>query len=175
MQRALLVLVLLSMWAFAAWAWPTLPERIPMHFGPGGAPDAWTRKSAWAWFLTPALATVFTLLLGVWLPRLAVGMARRNSTTLNMPQRERFRALPEEARVRAVRVVAGWLGWLASAVQVLFAWFLFASWQVAHERWAGLPVAATVAWVAAMLALAASLAVASSRAVTRELAAVERS
>jgi len=165
------VLVLLSMWGFAAWAWPTLPERIPMHFGPGGAPDAWTRKSAAAWFLIPALATVFTLLLGAWLPRLAIGMARRNSTMLNMPQRERFRALPEAARVRAVTVVAGWLGWLTVAMQALFSWFLFASWQVAHERWTTLPVAATVVWVAAILALAASLAVASSRAVTREVAA----
>jgi uncharacterized membrane protein len=42
--------------AEAAVAWPQLPERVPIHFGPSGAPNAWAAKSIPAIFTLPLTA-----------------------------------------------------------------------------------------------------------------------
>jgi uncharacterized membrane protein len=34
-------LVFILTFAYASWIFPQLPDRIPMHFGPDGTPDAW--------------------------------------------------------------------------------------------------------------------------------------
>lgn len=34
-------LVFALSFAYALWVFPQLPDRIPMHFGPDGTPDAW--------------------------------------------------------------------------------------------------------------------------------------
>lgn len=34
-------LVVILTFAYAAWLFPQLPDRIPIHFGPDGTPDAW--------------------------------------------------------------------------------------------------------------------------------------
>jgi len=52
--------VLVMLFALAAWAWPGAPERMPVHWGLGGAPDRWGGK--WeGLLLLPTLAVGFYL------------------------------------------------------------------------------------------------------------------
>ncbi|MEQ9570373.1 MAG: DUF1648 domain-containing protein, partial [Longimicrobiales bacterium] len=58
MRRALDTLnagLALAIVAYAVWAWPRLPERIPAHFGADGTPDRWTETTVGSWFLLPAI------------------------------------------------------------------------------------------------------------------------
>ncbi|HEY3376604.1 MAG TPA: DUF1648 domain-containing protein [Armatimonadota bacterium] len=54
------LLVLLS---YCAYAWPSLPERIPTHFGIENTPDAWGGKHAL--LILPGVGTVLYLLLTI--------------------------------------------------------------------------------------------------------------
>ena len=168
---ALLALSVAALWALALAAWPDLPERIPTHFDVGGRPDAWSPRGFSSWFLLPTLATGMVALMGLGLPRWIVGMARRNSSLLNMPQKARFQALPEEARVRAVASTAKGLQRVALLVAALFGWILYGTNEVAHGRWQALPPTGLFAVVGLLVAQALWLVVSASRAVSREVAA----
>ncbi len=170
-MSALLVLVIAAVWAFAATAWPALPEQFPTHFDAGGRPDAWAAPGFASWFLLPTLATGMGTLMGLGLPRWIVGMARRNSALLNMPQKARFQALPEAARVRVVAAAAVGLRRAALLVVALFGWILYGTNEVAHGRWDGLPPAGLFGAVGLFVAQSLWLVVAASRAVSREVAA----
>jgi len=52
-----------AMFAAGAWAYPGLPERIPTHWGPSGAVDAWSTKSFLSVFQLPLLAVGIYVLL----------------------------------------------------------------------------------------------------------------
>lgn len=171
-MTALLVLSVAALWTLAVTAWPDLPEQVPTHFDVGGRPDAWAAPGFASWFLLPTLATGMVLLMGVGLPRWVVGMARRNSSLLNMPQKARFQALPEEARVRAVAVAAKGLQRVALLVTALFGWILYGTNEVAHGRWEALPSTVMFTVVGLLVAQSLWLIVAASRAVSREVAAV---
>jgi uncharacterized membrane protein len=72
--------------------YPSLPARIPVHFGVGGRPDRWGPKSEI--FIFVAVAWGLTILFYVLtrnLPRLA-----RNPRTLNIPRKEEFLKLSPE-------------------------------------------------------------------------------
>lgn len=56
----------------SAWAWPQVPDRIPMHWGPSGEPDGWGGRGTL--FLLPAVAAGTWLLMTV-LPRFDPGRA----------------------------------------------------------------------------------------------------
>lgn len=170
-MTALLVLSVAALWTLAVTAWPDLPEQVPTHFDVGGRPDAWAAPGFASWFLLPTLATGMVLLMGVGLPRWVVGMARRNSSLLNMPQKARFQALPEEARVRAVAVAAKGLQRVALLVTALFGWILYGTNEVAHGRWEALPSTVMFTVVGLLVAQSLWLIVAASRAVSREVAA----
>lgn len=57
MKRALTLTTVLAGAALAlsAWAWPHLPDPMPIHWGPDGRPDGWASRAFGAWF-APALA-----------------------------------------------------------------------------------------------------------------------
>jgi len=171
MMRALLVVALVALWWFALAAWPDLPEQIPTHFDLQGNADAWREPNFASWFLLPSLATLMGLLLGLLLPPLVIGMARRNSSMLNMPQRERFRALPEAARVRAVTSITGGLQWLSLSLVGLFGWILYGTNKMAHGEWQTMPPFGLFGFVGLVMAQSIWLAISSSRAVSRECAA----
>ena len=168
---ALLVLSVTALWALAGTSWSGLPEQIPTHFDAGGRPDAWAPPSFGTWFLLPTLATGVAVLMGFGLPRWIVGMARRNSSLLNMPQKARFQALPEEARVRVVATTAAGLQRVALLVAALFGWILYGTQEVAHGRWEALPSTVMFTVVGLLVAQSLWLIVAASRAVSREVAA----
>ena len=50
--------------AYAALRYGALPARVPTHFGPSGAPDAWREKSFFTVMLLPILALVMGVSLG---------------------------------------------------------------------------------------------------------------
>ena len=174
MARGALFASVLANWVLAGWWWGELPERIPIHFDGFGNADGWAQRSWWAWFAMPVLATGIALGFGLVLPRVMVALAKSNSPWLNVPNKKAFTALPEDARVRAVRGPATWLSGLAIAVQVLFVWITFGSARVATGAWSRLPPGPSYALIAAVLACAACLAVAAHRAVRREIAAQAR-
>lgn len=165
------MLMIAALWAFAAAAWPGLPEKMPTHFDFGGHPDAWSAPRLASWFMLPTLATIVMALLGLAVPRWIVGTARRNAAMLNMPQKARFQALPEAARVRAVSAVAASLQRVALLVTAVFGWILYGTHEVAHGRWSVLPPAGLLCAVGLLAAQLLWLAVSASRAVAREVAA----
>ncbi|MCK5945340.1 MAG: DUF1648 domain-containing protein [Planctomycetes bacterium] len=170
-MRSILVLAMLSVWGLAAWFWPELPERIPMHFDMAGDPDRFADKSVWSWFLMPTLGTVLTIGVGLLLPGWIRSMAASNSALLNMPDRRRFRALPTEARLRVVEHTMLPLRILALLLQGLFAWIVYSSAQVALGHWSRLPTGTTIAFVAAVIVCATWLCLRSLGAIAREATA----
>ncbi|MCB9884797.1 MAG: DUF1648 domain-containing protein [Planctomycetes bacterium] len=139
MLRYTLVLSMLAVWGLAVQAWPDLPARIPMHYDLAGQPDGWVDKSLVSWFGVPAFGTLLGVVMGLLLPRWVVGMARRNSPWLNVPDKKRFMALSEAGRVRAVQPVAAGLSWVVLLMQGLLAWLVVGGARVATGEWAALP------------------------------------
>jgi uncharacterized membrane protein len=58
--------------SYAALSYAALPARVPTHFGPSGAPDAWRPKS----FFSVMLLPILTLVLGIGLGAISVFTAR---------------------------------------------------------------------------------------------------
>ncbi len=75
----------------------TLPERVPIHFGPGGEADrVVSRQEALVTFAVVGLAT------GVLMVGLAAWMRRAPLTMVNVPHKDWWTATPaREARLRA--------------------------------------------------------------------------
>ena len=53
---ALIILILIAMWAFAIYAYFTLPQEVPGHFGFGGEPTRYDNKSTF--FIIPAAFSI---------------------------------------------------------------------------------------------------------------------
>jgi uncharacterized membrane protein len=108
-----------------AWTWrfwSRLPERVPIHFGPGGHADAWgSRNMIW---LLPAVSVFLLVLLLTLL---------RHPTLYNMPIK-----LTEENVHRQMHLAR----WVASATMlwalVLLAWISWEQIQVAMGEAPGL-------------------------------------
>ena len=62
-------LLTLAAWAFAAWLYPSLPQRVPTHWNIEGKVDGWGDKS-WSTFLVPGMMIAF-LILFAFLPALS--------------------------------------------------------------------------------------------------------
>ncbi len=93
-------------------SWDILPQRIPIHFGFSGQPDAWGDKAA-IWIL-PAVAAFFDVMWAVLDPH-----------TFNYPV-----AITEEnARVQ-YQLARSLLAWLKVEIIWLFAWILWQQVQV---------------------------------------------
>jgi hypothetical protein len=169
--RIALLLALLAVWGIAIAEWPALPARVPIHFDLAGRADGWMAKSAWTWFALPLPGTVLGLGFGFLLPHWMVALARRNSRWLDMPRKAQFTALPAAARERAVRAPARWLLALACLLEVLLAFVILGSAEVARGDWDVLPTWPAFALVGALLACAAALGFDAARAVRREVVA----
>jgi len=148
--------------------WPTLPERIPVHFDAGGSPDGWAARSPWVWFGLPALATGLGGGLGLLLPLAIVRMARTNSPWLNVPSKATFVALPVDARERVALAAANWLVVLAIATQGVFVWIAIGSAKVARGEWRLLPPWPSYVLIAFVVLCAVAMAIGIHRAVRRE-------
>lgn len=143
---------LISLWVFALTAYAELPERIPIHFGPGGQPDGFADRSSW--FVLAGLFTLFVALIGLGLPPFVLRLAATNSRWLNVPDKKRFHALSTEQRLRAVAPVVVMLQLLAIAMMALFAVLLHGTQRVAVGAWDRLPEVPLFLLVGAILVVA---------------------
>ena len=65
------LLLLFVLFALSAWAWPRLPESVPVHFGLDGRPDRFGSRAEGV-LVTPVVAVILYLLFSVF-PRLDPG------------------------------------------------------------------------------------------------------
>lgn len=119
-------ILLLGILSFALWAWPRLPERIPVHFGIDGRPDAWDEPGLWSWLFLPALAAVLTLLMD-WLPRFMA----RHPRWVNLPNGIRLEDLPSRARQPVLDLLGWFLALVQTEILVIFALIQLATYRTA--------------------------------------------
>lgn len=157
---------LAALWGLSLLLWPQLPERIPLHFAASGVPDRVGPASALNWFMLPGIATGMTaLFLGI--NALVRRLVRTGPQWINLPDKERFLALPEQARMAVMRHLFAMLQGLPAYICLLFAWIVWGTYSVATGRmerlpfWTALPLlgllAAGIIWavVATRRAIAA--------------------
>ena len=84
--------------AAAAFAWSSLPRRIPLHFGFGGALDAWTRTSLVSWFGLWVIAVALSAFL-------YVVSTRGPLDSWNIPEKERFLRLSAQQRAPVMELL----------------------------------------------------------------------
>jgi hypothetical protein len=130
-----LQLVLLALYfAAAATLWPTLPERVPIHFDFAGRPTTWARTSVLSWFGLPLLAAAMTLFL------YGMGRASTHAPELwNIPEKERFLALSPTARAPIVAYLSRVMAWAAVLATFTFISIHVGVYQTATGRSDGLP------------------------------------
>ena len=110
------------------WAYPRLPERIPVHFGLSGTPDRWAETGFGSWF-GPVVLTVVMVL---FLEALASWVERRPHG-ISTPDPRRFAALPEEARKEVAAEGGTVVRWVNVLVVVLFGAVQWSVWAAARS------------------------------------------
>jgi hypothetical protein len=111
-----LQLVLLAgYFAGAAALWPLLPDRVPLHLGFTGEATTWTPTSLLSWFGLPLFSVAMTAFL-FGLGRLSV----RAPELWNIPDKERFLALPPAERAPIEAYLRGFLAWCSVLVTLCF-------------------------------------------------------
>ena len=114
--------------AGSLWVWPSMPDAFPIHFDLSGTPDRRAETTLFNWLLLPLLAIAIAALIhgiGQW-----VG---RSPNALNMPNQERYDALPTEAKYDLARRAEHFLHAVAIGGTLLFATLQVASYQVAMK------------------------------------------
>jgi len=113
---AVLAVVILFMWLWAAVTWSVAPDRVPLHFGLSGEPDRWGARTLASWFGMPLLATGLSLGL-LWMSRWSLSSPQR----INMPGKERLQALPERYREPVYEALRELMAWAALETVVILA------------------------------------------------------
>lgn len=133
--------VLVGVTAYGIAIYDSLPDRLPLHFGPDGQATRWGEKSPGTVFMGPLIGAGTLLVL----PVVAAVLPSLTPTPDDASDWTRLRV---EGSVRGTR--AG-LGWVALLLALLFAWIAVATWQ-APERLSPWPVAVfLVAMVVALV------------------------
>ncbi len=133
------------------WVFPTLPARVPRHFGLGGTADAYWDATLLHWMALPVIAIV---VVGVVYG--AAWWVGTRPSAVSMPNQQQYDALrPADQRVIARHVQTVLYG-TATAMLVLFAVAQWSTYRVATSAtntlpgvgWAlplGIPVVLTIA------------------------------
>jgi len=109
------LMLILGLVGLAVWSWPRLPDRIPVHFGIDGQPDAWSERTLVSWFALPGVAVLLVLLMGLFRT-----LMHRYPRLVNLPDRTRLSELPELARGPVLEMLSGFLSAVQSELLVLF-------------------------------------------------------
>lgn len=120
------VVLILGLVGFALWAWPQLPERIPVHFGLDGTADGWAERSVLSWFGPTLVAALISLLL-----LLFRALMPRYPRLVNLPDRTRLADLPEVARQPVLEMMGGFLALVQTGLLVVFGLIQYASYRTA--------------------------------------------
>ncbi|HEX6909097.1 MAG TPA: DUF1648 domain-containing protein [Longimicrobium sp.] len=147
--RLLNAVLLLALFAGSAWAYPRLPERIPIHFDLTGQPDGWASRST-GWFLLPVIA----LALAAFLHAVAAYSAN-HPETWNVPDKRRFLALDPQARAPITAKLRAFVAWVGVVVTAMMCVIQAAVFRAATGASRGLPPWAMAAIVASVLVMVA--------------------
>lgn len=96
--------------SYAAMHYADLPVRIPTHFGPSGAPDAWRPKTLWTVMLLPLL----TLVLGIGMGGIVI-LTARAKRAVRFPQTQ----ISIEAQTRFRQAITWFLGCMSVVVTAM--------------------------------------------------------
>ncbi len=117
--------------AWAAWLWPDVPARLPIHFGASGEPDAWAARSVVSWFALPAVGLATSLLLDL-VTRWA--LRRPELPAVNLPNKAAILALPPERRATVLARVGSLIYTIGAFCVIAFLLIQFGIWSEAHGR-----------------------------------------
>jgi polyferredoxin len=132
--------------------WPRLPDRIPTHFGPGGQPDAWSNKGAFAVYGILAMATGMLALFSFICSRLC------SPALYNFPGKERMLKLGRAQQDYVIAPLREGLAWMGSGVTIALSLLERQSWEVALQARQGIslwpiPIAITVGFTAIIIGI----------------------
>jgi len=119
---ALATLVVLWVLGKGLTLYDRLPESVPTHFGPGGAPNAWGHKSVFS---------VFGLLMVAGVVLAAMALLRMRPRWYNFPGKERVPRLPPEQQAQVHAPLQESLAWLGASIAIGLSLFSQAIWAVA--------------------------------------------
>lgn len=120
------VLLLAILVGFALWAWPRLPERIPLHFGLGGEADRWGHRTLSSWFGAPGIGVLLTLGMA-WFRK----VFPRHPRWVNLPNRMKLSDVPEAARGPVVEMLSGFFALLQTELLLIFGLITWGSYRAA--------------------------------------------
>ena len=92
--------------AYALWLFPQLPERIPLHFGPDGTPDAWGARGTI--FIAVGISLFMQLFL-TFVPKLGASISPKIQKSKD----------PAAELAWAMRFIAGVRVWIAGLFLVI--------------------------------------------------------
>jgi uncharacterized membrane protein len=133
--RLLNLLLLGAFFAGSAMVYPTLPERIPMHFGLSGRPDRWEARSFLSWFALPLIAAAVAGFL-----ELASRYSVRHPQLWNVPDKRRFLELDPEARAPIIAHLQDFMAMVGMMSTALMMLVQFSIYRFATGHGSGLPV-----------------------------------
>lgn len=135
----LLVAVLtITTFVILAYHYPSIPERVPVHWGFGGIPDRWARKTISTVFFLPILATY----LQVWFLLLKYDIVHAKMT-LPADQAEIYLAAKEQLIVASSRML-DWLRGLLAGLLSLVSMFVLLTTIDSFRHW--MPIANLLVW-----------------------------
>jgi uncharacterized membrane protein len=107
--------ILLVILAFSFFVYPALPSRIPIHFAFDGVPNGWADRSVWTWLMMPGIG------LAIWgLMELIGHWIVSNPDNINVPNKDKYLALPSDRKREVAENVRVVLLWQVVALLVLF-------------------------------------------------------
>lgn len=163
--RLLLGVVILH-GAFAAAVYGRLPGRLPVHFGAGGAPDAWAAPGLGSWFFLPLLSAGVAALLGA----VSLALFRVPPKWLNLPRKAAFLALGVGERRAVLGVVSAFTLLLGAILCATLLGIQVAQALVALGAAAAFPVAVPFAGLGAMFLVVIAMTVRTASAIDSAVA-----
>lgn len=109
----LAVVVAVLTWSVLIWMYPSLPARIPTHFGWSGLPDAYHTKTVWTVFL-PGLCQLGLMGLLIW--------AYRHPEYSHLPTSLTLKLIPEPWQQRITMLVRHLLVMVTVVVNLILAY-----------------------------------------------------
>jgi hypothetical protein len=105
--------------------YPSLPDRIPTHFGFAGQPDAWSAKTPLTVFGILIVAAVLLLLMAF------ASSARLSPRYYNFPGKERLLDLPPDQQRYILQPVREGLAWMGSGLTIGLSFLTRDTWAIA--------------------------------------------
>jgi uncharacterized membrane protein len=116
--------LMLALVAHAVATYGTLPEQVPTHLDLSGKPDRFSERSVLSWFALPTIALLLLILFEV-----LTRMMPSRPHLINIPDKERFLALPRRWQAPVIAEVILFMDVTAAGVVAVFG---LVQWQLAR-------------------------------------------